>query len=256
MGIAVEPEREQVATSASLRLELLHGFALWHGESLVPVPANVQRLLAFLAIRHRPQHRDSVAATLWLDCPDSRAAANLRTALWRVRKLCDGAVVVTGGLLALGPEVACDLDHALERAHRLIDGSDTDVDDLDDLPCDAIVGDLGEDLLPSWSEYWVLIERERLRQLRLHALESLCRKMVVRGRLGLAVEVGLAAVAVEPLRESAHRVLVDAYLAENNVGEAVRAYRAFAVLLKDQLGIAPTDELQDRLPAAARTALG
>jgi hypothetical protein len=53
------------------------------------------------------------------------------------------------------------------RGQRLVDG----------VPCQAL-GDLNRelnaaDLLPAWDEDWVLIERERIRQLRTHALNAL-----------------------------------------------------------------------------------
>jgi DNA-binding SARP family transcriptional activator len=46
------------------------------------------------------------------------------------------------------------------------------------------------------------------------------------------------------LRESAHRVLIRAHLAEGNLGEAVRQYDFFAGVLHESLGIAPTDALR------------
>ena len=46
-----------------------------------------------------------------------------------------------------------------------------------------------------------------------------------RGPFGKAIEVGLTAVAGEPLRESAHRALMRVHLAEGNPSEALRQYR-------------------------------
>src|SRR6266571_3495035 len=55
--------------------------------------------------------------------------------------------------------------------------------------------ELSIDLLPYWYEDWVLVERERFRQLRLHALEALCEQLTALGRFDHAVEAGIAAVA-------------------------------------------------------------
>jgi DNA-binding SARP family transcriptional activator len=63
-------------------------------------------------------------------------------------------------------------------------------------------------LFPGWYDDWVLLERERLRRLRLHALEVLADKLVREGRYGEAVQATYAAVRTEPLRESAHRAVV------------------------------------------------
>ena len=51
-------------------------------------------------------------------------------------------------------------------------------------------------------------------------------------RFGPALEAALAAVAGEPLRESAHRVLIKAHLAEGNVSEAIRQYHFYRTLLQ------------------------
>jgi hypothetical protein len=58
--------------------------------------------------------------------------------------------------------------------------------DLDDV---ARVNEevLSVDLLPDWTEDWVLMERERYHQLRLRALEALCRRLTLKGRCGQAV---------------------------------------------------------------------
>jgi DNA-binding SARP family transcriptional activator len=51
-------------------------------------------------------------------------------------------------------------------------------------------------------------------------------------------------VAGEPLRESAHRVVIQAHATAGNHGEALRQYRLFCSLLRDQLGLEPSAELR------------
>jgi DNA-binding SARP family transcriptional activator len=112
-----------------------------------------------------------------------------------------------------------------------------DVDfDLSALACD---------LLPDWYEDWVLFERERFRQLRLRALDALCERLTRAGRLNEALEAGLLSVAGEPLRESAHRALMRLHLADGNTGEAVRQYRLYERLLREQVGIQPSERIQE-----------
>ena len=90
---------------------------------------------------------------------------------------------------------------------------------------------------------WALIERERCRQLRLNALEELCACLTTDGRTREAVVAGVAAVAGEPLRESAHDVLIRAHLAAGNAGEALREFRLYRALLRDALGLSPSPRL-------------
>jgi two-component SAPR family response regulator len=67
-------------------------------------------------------------------------------------------------------------------------------------------------------------ERERIRQRMLHALEVLSRTLRNAGRYGEAIDAAMDAVAVEPLREAAHRALAEAHFAEGNVIEARCAF--------------------------------
>jgi DNA-binding SARP family transcriptional activator len=102
----------------------------------------------------------------------------------------------------------------------------------------------------------VLLERERFHQLRLHALEALCDRLTTAGRYGEAIDAGLAAVTAEPLRESAHRVLIKAHLAEGNQGEADRQYQLCRRLLRDELGVDPSNALRALLSRDRRALAG
>jgi len=232
-----------VEAAAPTQLNLLNGFELRHDDRAVNVPANVARVLAFLALRSRPQHRTTVAGTLWLDSPEERAAANLRTALWKARRVARDLVVSQGSYLRLGPTVEIDLDAMVARAHQLTEDPTAEID-----PATGPDG-LSDELLPEWYDDWVLLERERLRQIRLHSLEALCVRLSTLGRHGLAIEAGLAAVRSEPLRESAHRAVIQAHLAEGNAGEALRQFDELAKVLWENLGIVPTATTRDLLAA-------
>ena len=61
-----------------------------------------------------------------------------------------------------------------------------------------------------------MIERERYRQLRLHALDELCVLHASSGRYARAIAAGLASVSSEPTRESAHRARMTVHMLEGN----------------------------------------
>ena len=112
------------------------------------------------------------------------------------------------------------------------------------------------DLLPGWYDDWVLLERERLRQVRLQALEAVAARLASLGRHGEALQAAHAAIRAEPLRESAHRLMVRIHLAEGNVAEAVRAYELFRTMLEHELGVPPSElmtRLVRHLPPVRRT---
>jgi DNA-binding SARP family transcriptional activator len=222
-----------VAPGRLVRLGLLHGFQLQCAEGEVDLPLSSQRVLAFLALQLRPQTRCYVAATLWMNFDEQRAGASLRSALWRINRCGHPLVAADARALRLMPDVIVDLRDSTRSARQVLrgeaKGGAVRVDEL-----------TAGDLLPGWYDEWVVTEREHFRQLRLHALEKLCEQLTDEGEFGQAVEAGLAAVSGEPLRESAHRVLIRAYLEEGNRGEAIRQYEACRQVLRRELGIDPS----------------
>jgi DNA-binding SARP family transcriptional activator len=233
-----------VASGRTVKLRLLQGFQLECADSEVDLPLSSQRVLAFLALQLRPQTRSYVAATLWMNFKEERAGASLRSALWRINHCGHQLVAADARTLRLMPDVAVDLRESARSAQEVlrgqIKGRAVRVDDL-----------TAGDLLPGWYEEWVVTEREHFRQLRLHALEELCEQLTDEGRFGQAVEAGLAAVCGEPLRESAHRVLIRAYLQEGNRAEAIRQYETCQQVLRRELGIDPSPVTQGLLSPTA-----
>ncbi len=233
---AARPAIHGARGHSSVRLALLSGFELTSAGEPLSLPMSAQRVLAFLALQIRPVHRSSVAGQLWVDVAEERACASLRSTLWRLRQSGSRFVHSSPTHLALSPEVSVDLHEAVALARQVLEGSTS----LDALAWP--VGYLSGDLLPDWYDDWVLIEQERFRQLRLHALETLCDRLRETRRFAEAIEAGLSAVLGEPLRESAHRSLIRAYLAEGNSGEAIRQLQLCRRLLADELGIEPSSE--------------
>jgi DNA-binding SARP family transcriptional activator len=239
--------RRGKSRAGPVSLSLLSGFQLTSEGHTVELPMTAQRLLAFLGLHERPQHRLHVAGVLWTDSPEERAAANLRSTLWRLRRPGFSLVDATYGLLGLSSQVAVDIREYSRWAHETVEG----VNSLDTRET-MIMGASGE-LLPDWYEDWVLIERERFRQIRLHALEVLCERLTACGRFAQAVEAGLAAVRGEPLRESAHSALIRAHLAEGNRAEALRQYEFYSNIMRKELGLEPADSIRGLVGVAQMT---
>ena len=242
--MAVEPEEgppdeRPVATSVNLRM--LDGFRVVVDEQALSIPLSARRVVAFVGLRGRSS-RAEVAGTLWPDVTDAKAQGALRTALWRLRQLTAGSLdepLVTGDeTLRLHESVDVDVDALVTAIRRVIDDGECGVDQ-GLLPTLATMGEL----LPGWYDDWVLLGRERLRQLQLHALELTARQLSCEGRYAEAIEAALAAVRLEPLRESATRVLIQIHLDEHNVVEALRRFEVFRRQVVSELGIEPTDEL-------------
>ncbi len=230
----------RLATDAGpipVRLQLLDGFRLTAGDRMITKPLGLQRLLAYLAVRRRPQLRTHLAGVLWTDDTEQRARANLRTALWRLKESGTALVQVSPDHVALADHVTVDLQQSHDLANRIMRGEGLN---LRPIPEDL----LAHELLPDWYDDWLLIERERHRQLRLHALENLSIRLRCDGSYGRAIQAGLTAIAAEPLRESAHRCVIEAHLAEGNRCEAYRQFGAYRDLTTSQLGCEPSEQLR------------
>lgn len=238
MTLPLEKETPAASSSTRLRVLLLDGFEIRCGGAIIPVPESVQRLVSLLAMHDRSLRRVFVAGTLWPDSSEHRAAGNLRSTLWRLRRVRHRLVESLEGKLRISPGVEVDAVQLCDRATRLIMGT------AEPEPVDVDRIARAGELLPDWYDDWLLVERERFRQLRLHALEVLCLRLAGRGMFALAVEAGLAAVAGEPLRESAHRCLIRAYMAERNVVEAMRQYERYRDLMRVELNIAPSSDME------------
>jgi DNA-binding SARP family transcriptional activator len=93
-----------------------------------------------------------------------------------------------------------------------------------------------------WLDEW----RRRLDDVRLRGLECFAA-----ARLGLggptlpqAEDCGRQLVELAPYRETGHRILMEALERRGNVAEALRVYDRLRVLLRDELGIAPSPAVQ------------
>jgi len=226
------------AHSGAPVVHLFAGPYVTMGAQRQEVPEGSKQLLAFVALRRRQVDRRHVAGTLWPFGNEERAAGNLRSALWRLRRAGIQVLVADKGSLGLCAHVIVDLHLMDQWATRLIQGTASGRDlALSPSVFDAL------DLLPGWYDDWALMERERIRQRLLHALEALSVRLVSLGRYGEAVDAALLAVSADPLRESAQRVLIQAHIAERNLAEARRSYLAYRDLVRRELGIEPSSEL-------------
>jgi DNA-binding SARP family transcriptional activator len=194
-----------------------------------------------LAIRGGVTSRTAVAGTLWPDTTETRAYANLRSALARLERTCRKMLQASKLELGLAEGVTVDIRYAQTLARRLLDPAGTP--EQSDLSSAAIAA-LSRDLLPGWYDDWVLVEAEDWRQLRLHALEALAGRLTAVGCWGQAAEAASATVRAEPLRESAHAALIRVHLAEGNQSEAVREFTHYRALLQAELGLEPTLRLR------------
>lgn len=218
---------------------LLDGFRLTLDGCDVRLPVGAQRLVALLALRGQVG-RGRLAGTLWPDTTERHALGSLRTGIWRVSQAAPDLVITMAGQVGLDARAQVDVWDLVQQSVEILQGGKLAVFPI-------AIGTSEGDLLPDWGDTWLVDERERLRQMRLHLLEAVADHFAHRGQFGLAIEVALSALRADVLRESAHRALIRIHLAEGNLNEARRAYTACEQLLSQELGIAPTTAMTSLL---------
>jgi DNA-binding SARP family transcriptional activator len=197
-----------------VRLHLLGGFELTiDGHRAPSLQPGVQRLLAFVALTVRGVERDFAAQQLWPDSTEQRALGNLRSSLWRLRRLDVDLIEASPTRLRLAESVWVDTrDVVGELTASATGGLDSPV----------AFDFLFVDLLPDWYDDWLTIEREKVRQSCLTVLESRARRALARGDASEAIQLALTAMAIDPLRETPCRLVMEAHLSEGNEFDAQR----------------------------------
>ena len=236
-------------------LTLLGSWSLWSGGVEVPVTASEQRLVVLLALRGR-QRRAYLAGVLWPDASDRQALTRLRNTLSSLRRRCPGLLETSEDTVALCDVVIVDVEELEAAARDLVDGRARPA--LVEGCLDMLIG--SSELLLGWYEDWILRERDRLNELRIRALEALVDELLAMRRFVETSEAAIAAIQLDPLRESSHRSLMRVYLAEGNPALASRQVDRYREILRAELGIsAPTLQMLElvasgfELPAAPFT---
>src|SRR6476661_8448304 len=212
-----------------LQVRLLGGVAADHdGEPLSLLPP-VSRLLVVLALRPGPQDRETVAATLWPGAAGPAARANLRTAVWALRKAVgDDALITSRTAVGLRPEaITVDLADA-QRAAAAGDAA-------------AAAALCRGELLPGYAEDWAETARRRQRA---ELAETLAARSAAAERDGDAAGAARWSrlrCELDPLNETAHADLIRQLAAAGD--------RAAALVAGRGPGAAPS-------PAGAATVLG
>jgi DNA-binding SARP family transcriptional activator len=221
--------------AGSVRIQLLGGFEVSIDGRPLLLTQSAERLVAFLALAQRPVRRLYAASRLWPDVMEERALGNLRSTLWRLGPTVR-LVESEGQVVRLLP-AAFDVLEVITTARQLA----RPVGEISesDLLSARFVGEL----LPGWYEDWVVLERERLRQISLHALEAIARTLLERNRHAEAIDAAWLAIAVDPLRESAHQIIIEAHSAEGNRGQAARHYALCRDMIAAELNAAPGEGL-------------
>jgi DNA-binding SARP family transcriptional activator/DNA-binding transcriptional ArsR family regulator len=248
--------------SAALRIYLLGGFRLQQGGTpLPPIPTQKARsLLAYLlTYRDQPHTRDLLAGLFWPDLPDARARRRLSQALWQVRRVLETTAAPEPYLVSDAHTVQFNtampywLDVAAfeQGVQAIADGSDAQAVKALRMAVELYRGDF----LSGFYDEWIAVERERLRELYLSALERLVRLCKAQGTFEEALAYARQLTLYDPLREEAHREVMRLCHHLGRTNEALRQYELCRTVLQEELGVEPapaTTALYHEIAAHAR----
>lgn len=225
-------------------LRLLGSFDLRRSSARASMTPIAQRVVTFAAVEGGAVSRSHLAGSLWPEVREREALARLRTTLWRVNRAAPGLVRGDAHRLELAEELAVDLDLARDLADRMLSGGDG----RETVNVELFTSDL----LPDWDDEWLTDHRVAFRLLRIRALEAIAKGCLARGDSRGAERAALLAIRAEPLRETAHMLLANTFVAEGNRAQAVRQLADYQRLLETEIGAFPSDRVRDFVASIRR----
>lgn len=214
-----------------------------------------REVLALLGTRvETPLARSAIADELWgpsrppsWDAALSAIVSKLRGALARVGLDGNAALRASDGCYMLHLPSDSWIDHAaaLDAIHRA-EGAITRGDPVDAYAPSAIALHIARrPFLPGSAAPWIDARRDKLRSVHVRALECRAAFYVWNGEHHLAVAAAGEAVALEPLRESSCRLLMEAHAAAGNSAQAMSVYEDCRRRIAEELGVAPSPQTRD-----------
>ncbi len=204
-------------------------------------------LFVYLVLnRLRPAPRDELVEAVWPDAPPANVESALSALLSKLRRVVEleGRSQVR---VLLPADAWIDLDAAREALHRA--ESDVARSAWHDAwgPVRVAQHVAARGFLPGESAPWIETERRALEGIELRSLELSAHACLHIGgsELDTAERSARALVAKAPFRESGHRLLMEILAARANRAEALQVYERLRLLLRDELGAAPSPETQE-----------
>lgn len=223
-----------------------------------------QALLIYLASHPgRRFSRDHLATLLWGETSQERARYNLRRALWHLREaLADGGICpdlcleTEESWMWVPSSAPCWLDarefeevvgqafRHLETEFSPVSAGVRRVRDTIALYRGPFLAGFSISQAPGFEE-WVLIERERLFHLLLRAHSSLIQSFIAWGEREEAMTACQQLLALDPIQEDTHRLLMRLLWDTGRRPQALRQYRRCREILAEELDTEPVPETKD-----------
>ncbi|MGD8792670.1 MAG: tetratricopeptide repeat protein [Anaerolineae bacterium] len=252
----IEAHKDRLAEQSETRVEVerppvLKIYALGQpqvelgGEDIQWTTVQSRDLLFCLLQYPQGLRKEEVGALFWPDHPPRRLDGIFRSSLYRLRRaIFRDVVVFEDGLYHFSREANYWFD--VQAFEQLLDQAgqaavpEAEIDLLEQA-LDLYRGDYLEGAYADWCA----LERERLRERRLNALEALAGLHAGRGDFQHAIDEYQRLVTHDPYREPAYRELMRCHYRLGDRVSAVRHYQSCAEILREDLGLDPSDETEE-----------
>ncbi|WP_046113447.1 BTAD domain-containing putative transcriptional regulator [Aquincola tertiaricarbonis] len=247
------------------RLQLLGGFELLDaaGHPVILPYDKARALLALLCLQRTPLEREATATMLWPDSQPAQALANLRRALFDLkRSLAPLWAPAIGTVLpadrrrialatGLPWQIDCLAFEQAEAAARASDGPRrlAALRQAVSLYRGPLLHGVHLDDAPGF-DAWLTPRRQALHHQALEHLVALAAWLLRQGELSSALDCAQRALALDPWCEPALRCAMQA-LSAQQPAQALALHRQFSQRLREELGVDPQPETQ-ALAAALR----
>ncbi len=247
---------------AQLALNLLGPLHITRDGATVVFRSDKERaLLAFLVVEaDRPHRREALTGLLYPDQAQTQAQSNLRKTLFRLRAALGESAKSSAGLLLITPktvqfnpasphtldvqEFRARVERTRQHKHRRAETCARCAQELEHAAGiyrgEFLAGftHSGSDLF----EEWAVITRERLHQQALDALEQLVAFFLHRREWDALITHARRLLELEPWRESAHRALMQAFVAQSQRAAAFGQYEQCKNILAEHFDAEPERE--------------
>jgi len=208
------------------------------------VTRKAEALFYYLVVTGRVHTRDALAALFWPDTLDSRAKKNLRDLLFNLRQVLGDYLLITRSTVAFAQERPYLLDVEQLRIHLKDMAPTIGLEALHTVVSlyqgEFLEGFFVRDAGPF--EEWMLLEREQLHELYLHALSLLIDYHVTHGEYNAALPFTQKLLGLQPWHEQAHRQQMLCLAHTGRLREALAQYELCHQLLASELALAPSTE--------------
>jgi DNA-binding SARP family transcriptional activator/pimeloyl-ACP methyl ester carboxylesterase len=211
-------------------------------------------LLAYLVVTKGEYSRDDLATLLWPESDQSSARASLRRTLYVINRTLGEEILTTGAdTIRLDPKVKIWTDVGLFQQHLRECSPEGESQKKTTARCLSVLEEAvalyKADLLAGFTlpdcisfDEWLFFEAEDLRNSLTRALRQLAAAYQAQGEFERAIQHARRWLALDPLHEPAHRLLMELYAESGQQAAALRQYTECVRILDQELGLPPLAE--------------